>query len=370
MSWRDMFLNHIGPGMQGGIALGDWLKLLRDNRFAIAPGCAVRAMSITAHACQNSLLKRIEHRRFGAKVGAMTIEPPLFLLGHWRSGTTHLHNLLAVDERWAFPNNYQALFPHAFLTTEVVNSPLFQSFLPPRRPMDNIEWTIRSPQEDEFALFNTTCISSYIGWVFQTRREFYDRYLTMREATDGEIERWKAALTLFLEKLTWKYRRPLVLKSPPHTCRIRLLLELFPNARFVHIHCNPYAVFQSSQHTFRVIFELHRLQRYRREDLDEWILRQYRTMYDAFFEERELIPSGRFHEICYEDLEADPMGQMRGLYEALDLPDFAEAESALQRYVDSIAGYQKNSFRALPDDQRQRVAERWRPCFDEWGYAV
>lgn len=174
----------------------------------------------------------------------------------------------------------------------------------------------------------------------------------------------------FLKKLTMKYNRPLILKSPQHTCRIRLLLELFPDARFVHIHRNPYPVFQSSQHTYRTVIELHRVQRNRTDDLDEWILRQYRIMYDAFFEERTLIPPGRYHEMCFEELEADPIGQMRNMYKALDLPDFAQVESTLQRYMDSIAGYKKNEFHALPDAQRQRVAERWRPSFDEWGYAV
>jgi hypothetical protein len=37
-----------------------------------------------------------------------------------------------------------------------------------------------------------------------------------------------------------------------------------------------------------------------------------------------------------EDLERDPIGQMRGVYEALALPDFAKVEPALGRYVDTL----------------------------------
>jgi hypothetical protein len=104
-------------------------------------------------------------------------------------------------------------------------------------------------------------------------------------------------LLLFLRKLTWKYGvRLLVLKSPPHTCRIKLLLELFPRARFVHIRRDPYAVFRSSQLLFQTVFELHRVQRPSADDLDDWVLRQYRAMYDAFFEERGVVPAGQFHE--------------------------------------------------------------------------
>ena len=138
--------------MLGGITFGDWVRLLVDNRFDIPPGCLIRAMAITSQSAQNSVLRWIENWRFGPRVRDAEILPPIFILGHWRSGTTHLHNLLAVDERFAFPNNYQSLFPHAFLSMEATQSPFIQRFLPARRPMDNIKWTMRSPQEDEFAL--------------------------------------------------------------------------------------------------------------------------------------------------------------------------------------------------------------------------
>jgi hypothetical protein len=370
MPWRDFVLQHLGPGMLGGIALGDWLKLLCDNHFAVSPRFFPRALAVTAHGIQNSVMRRVENRRYGKQLEDVAVEPPIFLLGHWRSGTTHLHNLMTLDERFAYPNNYQALFPHAFLSMEAVSSPFIQLFLPECRPMDNVEWNMRSPQEDEFALFNMTCISPCMGWVFPKRRDFYDRFLTMREATEGEKARWKAVLLLLLKKLTWKYQRPLVLKSPPHTARIRLLLELFPNAKFVHIHRNPYAVFQSTQHMFQTNLGLHRLQRYADADRNDWILRQYRVMYDAFFEDRLLIPTGNFYELAFEELEADPIGQMRKMFNALSLPDFATCEPALRKYVDSIATYKKNEHRQLSPELLQKVAKASQPCFDEWGYEI
>jgi hypothetical protein len=209
-----------------------------------------------------------------------------------------------------------------------------------------------------------------MGWVFPRQRDRYDKYLTFQDVPEGEVAQWQTEFLLFLKKLTWKYGRPLVLKSPPHTCRIRVLLQMFPQAKFVHIHRNPYAVFQSSRRTFQVNFELHRLQRPRLSDLDDWVLRQYREMYEVFFEERSLIPEGHFHEVCFEELEEDPVGQVRRVYQALDLPEFGQAEPALRRYVDSIAGYKKNEFPDLPADLRTRIAAEWRPCFKEWGYPV
>ncbi len=370
MEWRHTFLRTFGPGLMGGVTFARWMSLLCHHRFAVVPSCFPRALAISFQSLQNSVLAWHENRRFGSLVKNVVVEPPLFLLGHWRNGTTLLHYLVTVDTRFAYPNMCQSFFPHAVLTAESFQSRMVAFFLPKRRPMDNVEWTMRSPQEDEFALCISTFKSPCMGWVWPNHRELYDKYLTFREVSEREINEWREAFMLLVQKLTWKYRCPLVLKSPPHTCRIKLLLEMFPQAKFVHIHRNPYAVFASSRRTFSVNFDLHRLQRARLSDLDDWILRQYRQMYDVFFEERSLIPQGRFYEVCYEELEQDPVGQVKRIYEALDLADFAHTEPALRRYVNSIAGYQKNELADLSADLRNRIADQWRPCFREWGYPV
>jgi hypothetical protein len=93
-------------------------------------------------------------------------------------------------------------------------------------------------------------------------------------------------------------------------------------------------------------------------------------MHDAFFEERDSIPPGQYHEVRFDELEADPVGQMERVYEALGLGDFSPARPALERYVDGVRGYRKNEFPELPVALRRRIAETWRPCFEQWGYAL
>jgi hypothetical protein len=93
-------------------------------------------------------------------------------------------------------------------------------------------------------------------------------------------------------------------------------------------------------------------------------------MDDVFFEERALIPEGRYCEVGFEALEADPIGTERGVYGALSLPDFGGVEADLGAYVDTISGYRKNSFPGLAPDLRERIAVEWRRCFEEWGYFV
>lgn len=240
--------------------------------------------------------------------------------------------------------------------------------MPATRPMDNVRMTFQTPNEDEFALCAMTLYSPYAGFVFPRRQEHFDRFLTFRGVAENVVAAWKAALVLFLRKLTWKYGRPMILKSPPHTCRIKLLLELFPDARFVHIHRNPYTVFQSTLHWLRTAGRWYYLQRPDLGGLEARILRIYKGMYEVFFEERILIPKGQFHEVGFEELEKDSIGQVRGIYDALGLPAFNAVEPALRRYAESLTGYERNVFPDLPPYLRQQIAREWQRCFDEWNY--
>ncbi len=353
-----------------GFTAGDLWKLLRENRFAVDPTYGHRVAFLTMLSFMNSAGCRRENRLYGAAVSDVEIKTPLFILGHWRTGTTLLHSLLALDNQFAYPNLFQVTYPHTFLHKEPIVSKELADVPPQRRPMDNMEITFRSPGEDEAALAVIGLRSPLIGWLFPRREEHYDRFLTFRDVSEEDIARWRAALVGFMKKLTWRYDRPLLIKSPAHTGRIRLLLEMFPDARFVNIYRDPYTVFRSTQRLYEKVVTKGYLQRTQVERTNEGILRRYRTMYDAFFEERHLIPDGQFHEVCFEELENDIVGQIGRIYESLSLLGFRDLEPKLQHYVESIANYQKNEHPPLTESLRGRVAQAWRRSFDEWGYAT
>lgn len=353
-----------------GITAGDWWRLLRDNRFAVDPVYWHRAAVVSALSLMNSIHRGREQRRSHDAIARTEItEPPLFVLGHWRSGTTHLHNLIAQDTaQFAFANTYQVVNPHTFLTTEDFNTRLFARLLPDKRPMDNMALSFQTPQEDEFAPCLITLRSLYLGISFPRREDEYARYLTFRDVPRAEIEEWKTGFMWFLKKLTLKYGRALVLKSPPHTARIRLLLEMFPAARFVHIHREPYTVFQSCRHFYDTTMWYTYLQRPRLDDLEDRILRRYTELYDAYFADLDRIPRGQFHEVRFEDLERDPVGQVGAIYAALRLGEFEKVRLRLEEYVASLRQYEKNQFAVLPEPVRQRIAVAWRRSFEKWGY--
>ncbi|HEV3298423.1 MAG TPA: sulfotransferase [Planctomycetaceae bacterium] len=368
-SLREKFLLAAGPGQFAGVTAGDWLSILRDNGFRVDPRYLPRVALISLNSLNNSVIRRYEELAYGTKVRSVRVLPPIFILGHWRSGTTHLHNLFTIDPRVAYPNLFQVVFPLTFLSTEPIAGRFLSPLIPEKRLGDNVRQHLAMAAEDEFALCAATSLSPYMSSSFPRRQEFYDRYLTLRDVPDEEVARWKSALLLFLQKLTWKHQRPIVLKSPTHTCRIRLLLELFPDARFIHIHRNPYAVFVSNRGRHDTAVGYSRLQRSSTTD-DEMFIQRYREMYDVFFAERELIPPSQYHELAFEDLEKDPVGQLREIYARLGLPEFAAIENSLAGSTRAQAEYKKNQYVDIAPSLRSRIGSAWRRSFEEWGYAL
>ena len=355
-----------------GITAGDWWRLLHDNNFAVDPVYWHRAAFVSLLSIVNSWHRRKEEQLFGEQIAAMEIrQAPVFVIGHWRSGTTHLHNLLAQDDTgFAYANTYQVVNPHTFLTTEEANVRRFAWLLPDRRPMDNMALRFDSPQEDEFAPLLITLLSSYLGVSFPRREDRYARYLSFEDASAEEIAEWKRGFEWFLKKLTLKYGRRLLLKSPPHTARIGLLREMFPDAKFVHIHRRPEEVLQSFRHYYDTAMWHTYLQRPDRSRIDDEIFHRYRTLMGAFFARRDSIPRGNFHEVSFAELERDPIGTVAGIYKALSLDGAAQALPKIKAYADTLDGYEKNRFEPLDAAAKQRIRDEWSPFYEPLGYRV
>ncbi|MBN1402252.1 MAG: sulfotransferase [Anaerolineae bacterium] len=351
-----------------GLPPSGWWRVLKANRFAVD----LRYWPVMAFALLisplNALNKWRENRLYGAAIAQTEVQAPIFILGHWRSGTTLLHELLALDERFAYPTFFQVLRPYTFIGEEALALRHLQDFCPETRPMDNVSYGLNAPAEDEWTLTQLTLMSPQVGWFFPRNAEHYDRYLTFEGVPEKEIARWKRGMLDSLRKLSYHHGKRMVLKSPAHTGRIPQLLELFPEARFVHIHRNPYHVYRSTEGLYRRGISLLNLQEIDQETVVQGILRRYRMMYEAFFATRDRIPPGQYCEVRFEDLEQDKYGETRRIYETLGLGGFEAMEPDLRAYCEAVSDYQKNVYDPLPDEIRQRVAEEWGRCFDEWGY--
>jgi hypothetical protein len=209
-----------------------------------------------------------------------------------------------------------------------------------------------------------------MDWCFPRSRRGYFRYLTFRDADPAEVAAWSKALLSFLKAITLKEGRPLILKSSPHTARVRILLDIFSDARFIHLRRDPYAVFVSTLGLLRAVRPVFRLQRATRNIDVEAVLRTYTEMYDAYFADRALVPPGQLVEIAYEDLERDTIGRLRSIYEGLSLGDFEPIRPQMESYLASIADYKKNRHPQLDEATRQRIGKAWGRNFEMWGYRL
>ena len=351
-----------------GINFSGWLRVLAENRFAVSPSRLAMAAIITQLSVLNSILRLSQNAVYGRRIsGTALVEDPLFVLGHWRAGTTLLHELLVCDPRHTFPGTYACFGPNHFLLTERILKRLIGFLLPSQRPMDNMAIGWDYPQEDEWALCNMGLPSPYFLILFPNRPQRGPSYLDFRDVPPRDRERWQRGLLWFLQCLTLRDPKRIVLKTPLHTGRIRTLLEVFPRARFVHIVRNPFEIFPSTIHTWKRMYRYHGLQVPRYEGLEEHVLATFCRMYTAFEEDVPRIAPERFCEVRYEDLVADPVGQMETVYRRLGLGDFELARPGIERYAARTANYQPNRYE-ISESIRLQIAERWAAYLTKYGY--
>ena len=112
------------------------------------------------------------------------------------------------------------------------------------------------PQEDEFALCFLGAGSPYEMIAFPNRRPpSGQEFLDLASVSRRELRQWQRTLDTFLRMVTFRNPRRLVLKSPPHTARIKILQEMFPGALFLHIVRDPYVVFPSTVNLWKSLAE-------------------------------------------------------------------------------------------------------------------
>src|SRR5690606_26880326 len=120
------------------------------------------AFAVTFATPFNAVMGLIQNWIWGRRLRSCSLHgPPIFIIGHWRSGTTLLHELLVLDERLSSPSTFQCFAPHHFLLTEWFFRGFCRWLLPGQRPMDNMAAGWDRPQEDEFALVNLGLPSPY-----------------------------------------------------------------------------------------------------------------------------------------------------------------------------------------------------------------
>jgi omega-hydroxy-beta-dihydromenaquinone-9 sulfotransferase len=362
------FLNQgISLQVVQGMPLTSLVRLIAGNKFHVDSEHLGRLAYLIGIGVFNSILGLCERFFDREEIEKVEINhAPFFVLGHWRSGTTHLHNLLSLDENFSSPNVYQCLFPYHFIFSQVGSGAM--SFLGPgKRPMDNVDFSSAVPHEDEFALAALSLVSPYIRVIFPVTGESWHTGLDLDKIPEHWKTAWKDAFIVFLKKLQLSEGKQPLLKSPPHTARIKHLLEMFPDAKFVHIVRNPYEVYLSTLNLWNKSFSKARLQEPSEELVQNQILGWYVEMFELYERDKGLIPEGNLTEIKFENLEKEPIVELEQIYTRLGLPDFNCFQGKAEKYLHGIKKYQKNVYQ-LDNETKNLVSEKWRNTFERFGY--
>jgi len=306
-----------------------------------------------------------------AGAGSAQPEAPVFILGHWRSGTTHLYNVLSKAPHFAYVSPFATALPRDFLLLARVLKPLLAKQLPDHRYIDRVAVDPDSPQEDEIALANMSSLSYYHALYFPAAFDrYFDAGIFFDGCSDKQLAQWKLLVNRFYNKLCMQQPgRRLLIKNPVYTARIRFLLDIWPDARFIHIHRNPYKVFVSMRNFYTRLFEQFALQDWHAVDIDEVIYRTYDRMMVRYSEQAADLPADRLVELSFGDFQRDPLYHLRLIYTQLGLEGFNAAESGFKSYLASVSNYRKADYQ-YDNKLVEKIGRRWEPFISRWDYSV
>ncbi|MFZ5832835.1 MAG: sulfotransferase family protein [Planctomycetota bacterium] len=356
------------PRFWSGMSTSGYFRMLGRNRFAVSPSRWSMASILSFISLNNSGWKLIQNSLRGRRIReTRLVGDPIFIIGHWRSGTTLLHELLVLDARFTCPDTYMAFAPNHFLVSGWLYRPTLSFLLPSERPMDGMAAGWDKPQEDEFALCNLGVPSPYLTIAFPNHPPQNREYLTLDRLPPTERDAWKERLDWFLRAVTVHCPKQIVLKSPPHTARLKILLEMYPKAKFVHIVRDPYVVFVSTMNLWRRLYADHGLQSPKFEGLREYVFETFLEMYEAFDRDRAILGEHQFSEVRYEELVANPIVEMQRVYDELQLGGFDDVLPALTKYFADKAEYKTNKYQLDPALEAE-ITQRWGDFIERYGY--
>ena len=346
------------------------LQLLAQNKFAVSPRYIPRLLYSELLVSIMAPYRLKERIKFDKKINLTEIKhDPIFLIGHWRSGTTYLHNFLAKDNNFGYLTTFQAYLPGVFLGGEKRWKPIVTTSVPKKRPMDDVEMNADFPQEDQYAIGAFSKYSYYHGWCFPKNMELYNKYVLMDDVTKKDIDNWKDVYLYILKKITLQNNgKRLLLKNQDNTAKIKLLLDIFPNAKFVFIKRNPYDLYCSMMKFMSIVIPYYCIQKPPKiEELEESMINLYIKIFNKYFEERKLIPKGNIVEIKYEDFIKEPLKEIKDIYDGLNLNGFNDYKKDFESYVITQNNLKLSNY-TLSEETKKMIYDRWGFSFKEFGY--
>ena len=355
-----------------GCRFGNWRKLKKEN--GIAPECRAQARTITLISGVLALPGLLERALFDGRIEKTELQKdPVYIVGHWRTGTTWLQNLLTRDPQFAWFDPLRTVTISNCVLLGPILKPFVGHYLKGTRAMDNMEYQLDLPMEEVFAQATITdqAVSHMLCFPGGGKGVRYLDGAYTDEQTPEKQAEWLQAYRYILKKVTWIHGgKQLLLKSPENTCRIAFLKKNFPGAKFINIYRNPYKVVMSTIHMFHKEMGLFRLNELPSDALIEDVtISNFARMYKKALPELDAIPAGDRIDICYEDFCQAPETWLQRIYEQLGLGGWETALPYLRAHLEEQKDYQKNTF-TLDDRLKDKINAQLGFYFERYGYEM
>ncbi len=296
------------------------------------------------------------------EIESVEVDKPIIICGLPRSGTTHLHNLIAADPGIRSLPYWESLEP--FPSPEepgeqarrdrcAIGLDMVDQSMPYFKRMH--EMTVDHAHEEIQLLANDIS-----GMLFETTY-YIPSFAAHYKATDQRPS--YAYLKRSLQALQWlRGGSRWVLKSPQHLEQFPTLYETFPDATFVVTHRDPTEVTRSmatmvayGSRMARAHPDPHTLGRYWLDRADDLL--------NGCLRDRDVLPAGQSIDIRFGDFMADEQGTLRAVYDLAGRPYDDAVRSAMTAFIAAHPrgrhGEVIYDFGALgldPDDVAQRLS--------------
>ena len=351
-----------------GISIRNWFMLLEKNK-GVDLKYFTRGAFITFGSIFSAPARLLFKIRYEKEINNLKIkEPPVIIIGHWRSGTTYLHELLSKDTQFCYVSLWNTLLPDSFLVLNPMKK-FLANFLPKKRPMDEIKVDIDGPYEEEAAVAVISPWSFFHCLHFaKNAEEQYLKSIHYKGLSDEEKKEWDDKYLKFMKTVIYSNDgKRLLLKNPANTARIPTLLKLFPDARFIHIYRSPYKVYFSTVKMRNRVLDKLALQNVKKEEIEKQVIENYIRVMNSYFEQVKLIPKERIVDVKYEDLVKDPIKEVSKIYSKLKIPGLKKALPGMNKYLDSKKDYKVNVYK-IDEKIIKHIYDKWKFTIDKWGY--
>jgi sulfotransferase family protein len=265
--------------------------------------------------------------------------PPVVIAGLPRTGTTHLHNLLAAAPTFRTLPYWESFEPFP-TPAEVGLEP------DPRAARMDVAVHVMNIVMPHFALMHEMTTEH----VHEEIQLLANDFSTMFMETLAHVPRWTDYYLAHDQTSTYEYLatqlkalqflrggRRWLLKSPQHLEQLRVLERVFPGVAVVCTHRDPVPVAVSMIAMITYSARMHRSAVPVQQIAAAWIDR-LELMLAALVRDRDVIAPERSIDVTFDDFMADELGVAEGVYGLVGEPVTDDARTAMADY---LAGHQR-----------------------------